>query len=85
MSGYQSLADLIADHAGQDLNTNQIEGLANAIILDWLPDEIEAVNEVAQQAQKNAERERTEKQKIAASAQAPNLREQDPNGFAGGF
>lgn len=70
MSGYQSLADLIADHAGQDLNTNQIEGLANAIILDWLPKEIEAVNQAALQSRKQLAKVRTDLEQLQMTTNA---------------
>lgn len=76
MSGYQSLADLIADHAGQDLNANQIEGLANAIILDWVPAEVEAVNEAKRQAVKQRAQlvnTRTDLEQAQMTANAPDI------------
>lgn len=88
MSGYQSLHNLIADHAGQDLNTNQIEGLANAIITEWMPAEAEAVIEAKQQAEKQKkqlEKVRTDNQQAIMTSDASNISERDFSKLVGEF
>ena len=76
MSGYQSLHDLIADHAGQDLDTNQIEGLANAIITEWMPAEAEAVIQAKREAEKQKkqlEKVRNDNQQTMMTANVSNI------------
>ena len=88
MSGYQSLHDLIADHIGSDINLNQIEGLANAIITEWMPAEAEAVIEAKQQAEKRKkqlEKVRTDNQQAIMTSDASNISERDFSKIVGGF
>lgn len=73
MSGYQSLHDLIADRTGQDLDTNQIEGLANVIITEWLPTELKAVNDAAEQARKQLAKARADLEQHLMTVNMPNV------------
>lgn len=88
MSGYQSLHELITEHTGQDLDTNQIEDLANAIITEWMPAEAEAVIQAKREAEKQKkqlEKVRTDNQQAIMTSDASNISERDFSKIVGGF
>ena len=73
MSGYQSLHELITEHVGDDIDFDQSEALANAIITGWLPDELKGVNDAAEQARKQLAKARADLEQHLMTANMPTV------------